>query len=72
MVPYITSQMAGALIASVLLRFLFPAHSTLDFTTLFGLPPDPGMIACHELVHYVHAQQTAGFWATCFAASPIC
>lgn len=43
---------------------VIPAHSTLDFTTLFGLPPDPGLIGCHELVHYVHAQQTAGFWGT--------
>jgi hypothetical protein len=43
---------------------VIPLHSTLDFTTLFGLPPDPGMIACHELTHYVHGQQTAGFWAT--------
>jgi len=43
---------------------VIPAHSTLDFATLFGLPPDPGLIACHELVHYVHAQQTSGFWAT--------
>ena len=39
---------------------VIPAHSTLDFTTLFGLPPDPGLIACHELAHYVHVQQTAG------------
>jgi hypothetical protein len=43
---------------------VIPAHSTLDFTTLFGLPPDPGLIACHELAHYVHVQQTAGFWGT--------
>jgi hypothetical protein len=43
---------------------VIPAHSTLDFTTLFGLPPDPGLIGCHELVHYVHVQQTSGFWAT--------
>jgi hypothetical protein len=41
---------------------VIPIHSTLDFTTLFGLPPDPGMIACHELTHYVHSQQTSGFW----------
>lgn len=43
---------------------VIPIHSTLDFTTLFGLAPDPGLIACHELTHYVHAQQTSGFWAT--------
>ena len=41
---------------------VIPAFSTLDFTTEFGLPPDPGFIACHELVHYVHTQQLAGFW----------
>jgi hypothetical protein len=41
---------------------VIPTFSTLDFTTAFGLPPDPGAIACHELVHYVHFQQTAGFW----------
>jgi hypothetical protein len=43
---------------------VIPIHSTLDFTTLFGLPPDPGLIACHELTHYVHSQQTSGFWGT--------
>ena len=26
-----------------------------------GLPPDAGTIACHELTHYVHFQQVAGF-----------
>jgi hypothetical protein len=42
---------------------VIPTFATLDFATAFGLPPDPGAIACHELVHYVHVQQTAGFWA---------
>src|SRR5688572_27031604 len=42
---------------------VIPTFSTLDFTTAFGLPPDPAAIACHELVHYVHFQQTSGFWA---------
>ncbi|NVB80151.1 MAG: hypothetical protein HOV81_17285 [Kofleriaceae bacterium] len=41
---------------------VIPTFSTLDFTTEFGLPPDPGFIACHELVHYVQVQQLAGFW----------
>lgn len=41
---------------------VIPTYSTLDFTTSFGLPPDPAAIACHELVHYVQFQQTAGFW----------
>ncbi len=41
---------------------VIPTTATLDFTTEFGLPPDPGYIACHELVHYVHEQQLGGFW----------
>ncbi|MBP9085558.1 MAG: hypothetical protein KBG15_05535 [Kofleriaceae bacterium] len=40
-----------------------PTFNTLDFTTEFGLPPDPGYIACHEIVHYVHGKQIAGFWS---------
>ncbi|HEY5925452.1 MAG TPA: WD40 repeat domain-containing protein, partial [Kofleriaceae bacterium] len=43
---------------------VIPTYSTLDFTTAFGLPPDPAAIACHELVHYVHFQHTSGFWGT--------
>ncbi len=43
---------------------VIPTYSTLDFTTEFGLPPDAASIACHELVHYVHFQQNAGFWGT--------
>ncbi len=38
--------------------------STLDFATGFGLPPDPGYVACHELVHAIHEQQITGAWAT--------
>jgi len=41
---------------------VIPTMATLDFTTEFGLPPDPGFIACHELVHYVHLSQVRGFW----------
>ena len=41
---------------------VIPTYSTLDFATAFGLPPDPGYIACHELTHYVHFQQVSGFW----------
>src|SRR5512143_220088 len=43
---------------------VIPMYSTLDFATQFGLPPDPGYIACHELVHYVHVHQIAGFWGS--------
>ncbi|MGH2898224.1 MAG: hypothetical protein ACRDMZ_06080, partial [Solirubrobacteraceae bacterium] len=41
---------------------VIPTLNTLDLTTEFGLLPDPGYIACHELVHYVHLEQIAGFW----------
>ncbi|MET0286649.1 MAG: hypothetical protein ABW352_19365 [Polyangiales bacterium] len=35
-----------------------PTYWSLDIITETGLVPDPGYIACHELTHYVHAQQT--------------
>jgi hypothetical protein len=39
-----------------------PTFSTADvFSLEFGLPPDPGIIGCHEITHYVHAEQVAGF-----------
>jgi hypothetical protein len=47
---------------------IIPLSATLDFTTEYGLPPDPGFIACHELVHYIHHQQVAGFWHVVDAA----
>ena len=45
-----------------------PLQHTLDFTTEFGLPPDPGYVACHELVHYIQFGQIAGLWAKLDAA----
>jgi hypothetical protein len=41
---------------------VIPTGDTLDFTTAFGLPPDPGMTGCHELTHYVHLRQIGGLW----------
>jgi len=39
-----------------------PTYGTLEaFTLEFGLPPDPAFIGCHEITHYVHFQQIAGF-----------
>ena len=39
-----------------------PTLQTIDaFSLEFGLPPDPATIACHELTHYVHLQEVAGF-----------
>ncbi|HEX5656369.1 MAG TPA: hypothetical protein VFX59_04205, partial [Polyangiales bacterium] len=35
-----------------------PTYWSLDIVTETGLVPDPGYIACHELTHYVQAQQT--------------
>lgn len=34
------------------------SHWTMDITTETGLPPSPGYVACHELTHYIQAQQT--------------
>lgn len=41
---------------------VIPTTATLDFATEFGLPPDPGLIACHELVHYTQFEQIDGLW----------
>ncbi|MES1157533.1 MAG: hypothetical protein ABUL67_00410, partial [Haliangium ochraceum] len=41
---------------------VIPTLNTLDaFALEMGLPPDPSRIGCHELTHYVHLQQVAGF-----------
>jgi len=40
-----------------------PTYDSIDLFSLeMGLPPDPAIIACHELTHYVHLGQMAGFW----------
>jgi hypothetical protein len=39
-----------------------PTENTLDFATAFGLPPDPGWVGCHEIIHHVHEAQFTGFW----------
>jgi uncharacterized protein YndB with AHSA1/START domain len=41
---------------------VIPATNTLDFTTEFGLPPDPASIGCHELTHYAQLKQIGGLW----------
>ncbi|HSY39706.1 MAG TPA: hypothetical protein VLA79_09265, partial [Polyangia bacterium] len=39
-----------------------PSYNTVDFFTVeAGLPPDPSFIGCHEITHYVHFEQMAGF-----------
>ena len=46
-----------------------PTYQTVDaFTLEMGLPSDAGIIACHELTHYVHFQQIAGFASVVDAA----
>ncbi len=37
-----------------------PTFNTSDVFTVFGLPPDPSTIGCHEMVHYVHSRQLSG------------
>ena len=34
------------------------SHWTMDIVAETGMPPDAGYIACHELTHYIQAQQT--------------
>ena len=39
-----------------------PTYNTTDLFMLEGgIPPDPAIIGCHEITHYVHLQQIAGF-----------
>jgi hypothetical protein len=37
---------------------LVPSHWTLDLTAELGVPLGPDYVACHEITHYIHAQQT--------------
>jgi hypothetical protein len=41
---------------------VIPTVNTWDFQTELGIPPDPSFIGCHEITHYVHERQVAGFW----------
>ncbi len=52
---YVIPPVAGEPVAVV------PTHNTTDAFVLFGIPPDPGFIGCHEIVHYIQATQIAGF-----------
>jgi hypothetical protein len=54
---FVAPELLGVEAVSVI-----PTMATLDFTTEFGLIPDPGFIGCHEIVHYVHLEQIGGFW----------
>jgi hypothetical protein len=56
---YVAPPVAGVEDAAVI-----PTFNTLDFATEFGLPPDPKLVGCHELVHYVHVRQIDGLWRT--------
>jgi hypothetical protein len=52
---YVAPPVAGEPISVV------PTYNTTDVFGLLGLPPDPGVIGCHEAVHYVQSLQAAGF-----------
>lgn len=54
---FVSAELAGYEAVSVI-----PLTASLDFVTEYGLLPDPGYVACHELVHYVQAAQVGGFW----------
>lgn len=40
---------------------VLPAYNTTPYFARFNLPPDPGIIGCHEAVHYVQLLQSGGF-----------
>ena len=40
---------------------VLPAYNTTAYFAPFNLPPDPGVIGCHEAVHYVQMLQSGGF-----------
>lgn len=54
---FVLPELGGYEHASVI-----PVVTTLDLATEFGIPPDAGVIACHELAHYVQFTQVTGFW----------
>ncbi|MDB4989494.1 MAG: hypothetical protein JWN04_4672, partial [Myxococcaceae bacterium] len=37
---------------------VIPSYWSVDMTTETGIVPEPGFIACHELTHFIQAQQT--------------
>ena len=54
---FVTPRIAGYETLAVV-----PTYDTLDMFSLeMGLPPDPAVIGCHEITHYVQFQQIAGF-----------
>ena len=54
---FVAERIAGYETVSVV-----PTYNTTDLFMLEGgIPPDPAIIGCHEITHYVHLQQIAGF-----------
>ena len=54
---FVSPRLTGAEAVTVV-----PTLQTMDaFTLEFGLPPDPGVVGCHEITHFVQLQQIAGF-----------
>ena len=53
---YVEPAIAGREQVAVL-----PQYSTIDYFVTLGLPPDPGLIGCHELTHDVVMRQMSGF-----------
>ncbi len=41
---------------------VIPTHTTFDWSIELGIPLLQDYVACHELVHYVHFQQSFRFW----------
>ena len=54
---FVAPRVAGYETVSVV-----PTYNTTDLFMLEGgIPPDPAIIGCHEITHYVHLEQIAGF-----------
>src|SRR6187399_150486 len=41
-----------------------PTYNTADVFALLGIAPDPALVGCHEMVHYVHSLQAGGLGYT--------
>lgn len=41
-----------------------PTYSTTELFALLGIVPDPGVVGCHEMVHYVQILQAGGLGYT--------
>lgn len=58
-VPYNNAFAAPALLGLEPISVV-PMYSTAEMFGLLGIVPDPGLVGCHEVVHYVQSLQAGG------------